>query len=60
MKNSPSDSDSKWSIYIPKGDINRSILFGDPLIGVHKVVKVSRNGSVAIYDETQDIDIPIL
>jgi hypothetical protein len=36
------------------------MLFGDPLIGVHKVIKVTRNGSVAIYDETQDIDIPIL
>ena len=60
INNIGATSKKVWSIYIPKGDTNRSMLFGDPLIGVHKVIKVTRNGSVAIYDETQDIDIPIL
>ena len=42
--------DNKWCIYIPKGDYNRSRLFGDPLIGVLKVIKINNK----IYNENEE------
>ena len=45
---------NKWVIYIPKDDCYRPKLFGDPLQGVVKVIKVIQNGISTIYDDKTD------
>ena len=45
---------NKWVIYIPKDDCYRPKLFGDPLPGVLKVIKVTNNNVITIYDNKTD------
>ena len=45
-------TDRKWCIYIPAGDELRNHLFGDPLIHVHKVIRVIHHGITTLYDAT--------
>jgi hypothetical protein len=47
--------DKKWCIYIPKGDYNRAHLFGDPLVGIGKVIKINK----IIYNDQEEIIIPL-
>jgi len=49
-----------WYIYIPKCDNVRDNLFGDPIMGVHKVIKVIYNNKEEIYDEFNEIKILIV
>jgi glycosyltransferase involved in cell wall biosynthesis len=45
----------KLSIFIPKVDLVRDKLFGDPLPYRGKVIKVVRNGVVTMYNDMTDI-----
>ena len=54
------NTDNKWVINIPKNDHVRPKLFGDPLPGVVKVIRVSCDGVITIYDDTKDIIIEIM
>lgn len=47
--------ENKWCIYIPNKYEIRDKLFGDPLIGVHKVIKIINNEIITFYDEYQEI-----
>lgn len=49
--------ENKWCIYIPKNSYTRDTLFGDPLIGVHKVIKIINNEIITFYNENQEIII---
>jgi len=53
------ENSDKWVINIPKDDYVRPKLFGDPLPGVVKVIKVSCHGITTIYDNTKDIIIEL-
>jgi len=44
----------KWCICISKEDIIRTKLFGDPLPGIIKVIKIVSNEITTIYDNTID------
>jgi len=48
--------DNKWCIYIPEGDYNRADLFGDPLEGVLKVIKINK----IIFEDDKEIIIQLL
>lgn len=43
----------KWCIYIPNGDYSRVYIFGDPLVGVLKVIRITVNLTTTIYDESK-------
>jgi hypothetical protein len=53
------ENSNKWVINIPKDDYIRLKLFGDPLPGVVKDIKVSCYGISTLYDDTKDIIIDI-
>ena len=42
---------------IPPDDYMRANIFGDPLPGILKVVKIIRDGITAVYDHTQEITL---
>ena len=42
----------KWCLYIPNGDYSRKEIFKDPLPGLPKVVRITRENKVTIYDYT--------
>jgi len=44
-----------WSINIPKGDTVRDKLFGDPIYGVNKMIRVNYNNKLVLYDDKTDI-----
>jgi len=48
-----------YIILIPSNDHNRSKLFTDPLIGVHKMIIINTGNSMLAYDEFVDIYIDI-
>jgi FkbM family methyltransferase len=54
------NTNNKWVINIPKNDTVRPKLFGDPLPGIVKVIKVTSYGITKIYDDTIDIVIEII
>lgn len=47
-------------ITIPRGDVNRAVLFTDPLPGVHKLIMIENNDVINDYDEYIQIKINIL
>jgi len=53
------ESLQKWCIYIPKDDSLRAKLLSDPLPGIVKIVKVTRNGITTILDYTQDLVVEL-
>ena len=52
--------DNNWYIYIPKHDSVRDNLFGDPITGVRKVIKVIYENKEEIFDENIEIKILII
>lgn len=42
-------------INIPKDDVNRATIFGDPCYGIKKNIKIVVDGKETIYDDTVDI-----
>lgn len=46
-------------IFIPSGDNNRALIFGDPLFGVVKDIKITRNGEIKNYTDTENILIDV-
>jgi len=46
-------ADDNKTVRIPKGDVERSQLFGDPLLGVLKHIRVTLNGSTRIYADDE-------
>jgi hypothetical protein len=52
--------ENNWSIRIEKGWKTRDAMFSDPLIGVHKFIKVTNKiGEEVLYDEDQELVVPI-
>jgi len=47
--------ENDWEVSIPIVDDRRDELFGDPLPGIHKLIKVTYNDETKIYDETPPI-----
>ena len=50
----------KWCLYIPNGDFSRADIFEDPLFGVVKVIRITRENKVVMYDNTIFYMEPIL
>jgi hypothetical protein len=52
--------ENNWSIRIEKGRETRDAMFSDPLIGVHKFIKVTNKiGEEVLYNEDQELVVPI-
>lgn len=47
-------------IIIPRGDVNRSVFFTDPLIGIHKLIFIEIDSIITEYNEFTQIEINII
>jgi hypothetical protein len=47
-------------ISVPGSDTMRDKFLKDPCVGIHKIIRVTKNGSVTEYDDKTPIEIPLL
>jgi hypothetical protein len=47
--------EGKWVLYIPANDYSRAKIFGDPLPGICKVIRIKINGITLVYNHTSEV-----